>query len=224
MEKEYSEIEQFLYSFSQILILGSSPESAFLKAANSHNGGLTKSLKRASRKLVHHSTPLKEIWEIIINELQSKEGKRLLILALKSLDKSPKATGEQLVLLVNQIRQNQLLLKERQGVLATLIFKTRLLIIIAAIALGVISSLTPFLELISRITTIDFIYTGIQIMPYEHFFPLIITISISLGLVAYNAENLLGSNHPYTLPILAVTLHLISFETARTLLHLFSMV
>jgi hypothetical protein len=224
LENEYSEIEQFLYNFSQKLILGSSPESAFLTAAHAHKGDLTNALKQASLKLLHNSTPLTEIWDIIINELHSKEGKRLLILALKSLNRSPTATGEQLVLLVNQIRKNQILLKERQGILSTLMFKTRLLIIVAAITLGVISSLTPFLELISRIDTIDFIYTGIQLIPYEHFFPLIFTISISLGLVAYNAENILGSRHPYSLPILAITLHLISFETSRILLNLFSMV
>ena len=150
-ESMFVEFLQFLTYFGNELKLDSPQEIALMKAFRSYHGPLKDSLESCVQEIFHINYSFKKGWNKLKSVIKNPQIIFLINTINRMLQKSSIETGNRLDSIIQQIRANQELIKEREGIIKAQQFKVKFLNFILAGILGLIAGLTPILFQISNL-------------------------------------------------------------------------
>ncbi|MHA1321909.1 MAG: hypothetical protein ACTSRL_03865 [Candidatus Helarchaeota archaeon] len=150
-EANFEEFINFLSYFGNELKLGVSQETALWKAYNSYHGKLKPVLRNCINDLIQENKSFKVSWNGLKNSISHPQIKFIIDIIERMLTKSSEETGIRIISIVQQLKINQELIKERQSLIRAQQFKIKFLTFIMSAILGVIGGLSPLLFQISQI-------------------------------------------------------------------------
>jgi hypothetical protein len=128
---------------------GVSPEAALRATCEAYNGWLSPILRDAIFRIVYNGETFKVVWLSLRDKLASSQSRQIISMLPQMLEKTASETGERLVEVVSYIKENQVLVEERENVIAAQRFKAKLLALFSSAALGLIGALSPLFSMIS---------------------------------------------------------------------------
>ena len=179
--------------FGNKLKLGSPQEIALLKAFMAYNGEF-KELFEKSVNLIHYQNySFRRGWNELKNSFSNPQINFLINLISRMLEKSSAETGNRINSIVQQIKTNRELIKDRESIIKAQQFKIKFLTFIMAAILGLIAGIIPLLFQISNI----FENLGLQngVLFWESF-PLVLSLLIMTLYSSYFLNKLVKTNNP----------------------------
>jgi hypothetical protein len=128
---------------------GVSPEVALKLTYEGYNGWLSPILRDAILKIVYNGETFEAAWLSLRDRFASSQSRQIMSMLPQMLEKTAAETGERLVDVVSYIKENEVLIEERENVIAAQRFKAKLLALFSSAALGLIGALSPLFSMIS---------------------------------------------------------------------------
>ena len=190
-ESELLEFLHFLTFFANELKLGIPQEIALLKSFRSYQGSLKNSFDTCIREIYSGYSSFKQGWNKLKQYFGNSQIKFLFELTGRMLEKSAMETGNRITSIVQQIKANRELIKERESIIKAQQFKIKFLTFIMAAILGLIAGLVPLLFQISIMLNNPEV--GAQLLFWESF-PLAIALLIMVLYASFFLTKLVRIN------------------------------
>lgn len=183
------ELESFLTIFASKLKLGNSPECSYKKALQNYNGVLRTELVKLNKKIINGSQ-FSNTFNSITQNPSLKQCRPLIFISCKLTEMDSKKAGETIEQMVLRFRENRKLIEEREHLVRSLSFKTKVLTVACSASLAMMLAMLPLFSSLTILHTIS----GLQVTFQVHWllaaaFSLTATVSAYYTGVASLAEN-----------------------------------
>jgi hypothetical protein len=190
-----SDLIEFLHFLTYLgneLKRGVPQEIALLNACQAYNGLLKYSIEKSVQELYNNS--IKDSWNQLKKTFKSPQIHFLIDLVDRMLEKSSYETGKRILSIIQQMKANQELIRERESIIKAQQFKIKFLTCIMAAILGLIAGLTP---LLFQISSIFHNFEIQQTVSFWRSLPLNLAIFIMVIYSAYILPNLVKIHRPW---------------------------
>lgn len=195
---------------------GFSPEAALRETGEAYSGWLSPILKDAVSKILYNGETFDVAWLQLRDKFTSNQCRQIISMLPQMLEKTAEEAGERLVEVVSYIKENQVLIEERENVITAQRFKAKLLSLFSSAALGLIGALSPLFSMISNRGLIIPSFRLLTLSP-DTMIPTIVLLLMTV-MNTFNAMKTVGVDRPiiYTcfcssvfLAVFAASIHLI---------------
>jgi hypothetical protein len=194
-----------------------SPESALRVASETYDGWLSPLILETAQKILYNGETFNDAWLWLRNKFSSDQCRQIIGMLPRMIERTAEEAGERLIEVVSYVKENQVLIEERENVLSAQRFKAKLLTLFSSAALGLIGAISPLFAVIStrQFSTPAF---GFSVLTHD---TMILTIVLLLmtTINTFNAMKTVGVEKPlvYTcfctsvfLTAFAISIHLMS--------------
>jgi hypothetical protein len=194
-----------------------SPEAALRTASETYSGWLSPILREAMCRVLYDGETFNDAWLSLRDRFSSDQCRQIISMLPQMLEKTAEEAGERLVEVVSYIKENQVLIEERENIITAQRFKAKLLSLFSSAALGLIGALSPLFAMIStrRLSIPAF---GLSILSHDTMLPTIVLLSMTV-INTLNAMKTVGVEKPIPYTFFCTSVFLVVFATS---IHLIS--
>jgi hypothetical protein len=195
---------------------GVSPEAALRTASEAYSGWLSPVLKEAIHRILYNGETFDVAWLRLRDRFSSNQCRQIISMLPQMLEKTSEETGERLVEVVSYIKENQVLIEERENVITAQRFKAKLLSLFSSAALGLIGALSPLFTMISarRLSIPEF---GLSFLSHDTMVPAIVLLVMTV-INTFNAMKTVGVEKPILFTCFCCSIFLAVFAASIRLI------
>jgi hypothetical protein len=144
---EFDQFIDFMAHFSSELASGISPEYALLRTANYFGRQTPKEITCVLEDVIGGAKSFHVAWADLIQVYEDNRNSRILELLGRFITKGSILGGERMLLVLNQVRKNSAMTKNRKNLVSGQRVKVTALSLVSSIVIGMIAALAPILTL-----------------------------------------------------------------------------
>jgi len=213
--EELDQFLDFLSFFCTELSSGVSPEHALFKSVCHFGDYSPEILASAQNAIINGSVSFAEAWSTVVQAYQGTNCFRIVELLGKFLEKGARIGGMRMLKVIQQIRTNITLTKNRKNLVIAQRMKVFGLAIVSSGVLGMIAGLAPFLAF--AFSDWDFIYQ-LQEIPITYSMNIVIALLLTVLVLSYRLTQAVGNSSK--IPFLCSLIFMITYVLTSNLLAL----
>jgi hypothetical protein len=150
MKEELQETVALISLMGEILHReNSSPEHALRRASETYQGWLSLPLSELTRSIQYNGETFHTAWLLFASRFSNPQCRQILGIVPRMIDKTSEIAGERLIEVASYIKENRVLVEERENILGAQRFKAKLLSLFSSAALGMVGALSPLFMIVS---------------------------------------------------------------------------
>jgi hypothetical protein len=126
-----------------------SPESALRVVSQTYNGWLSPVISETTRRILYNGETFNDAWLWLRDKFSGDQCRQIMSMLPRMIERTAEEAGERLIEVVSYLKENQVLIEERENVLSAQRFKAKLLALFSSAALGLIGAISPLFAMIS---------------------------------------------------------------------------
>jgi hypothetical protein len=189
-----------------------SPEAALRAAGEAYDGWLRPILKDIISKILYNGETFDVAWLSLGEKFTSSQCRQIIGMLPQMLEKTAEEAGERLIEVVSYIKENQVLIEERENVITAQRFKAKLLSLFSSAALGLIGALSPLFSLISTRGP-DTSSFGLPTFGHDMMIPTVVLMLMTV-INTFNAMKTVGAEKPILYTVFSCSVFLTVFTTS----------
>lgn len=213
--EELDQFLDFLSFFCIELSSGVSPEHALFKSVCHFGNYSPEILVSAQDAIVNGNVSFTEAWSTVVQSYQGTNCHRIVELLGKFLEKGASVGGVRMLKVIQQIRTNITLTKNRRNLVIAQRMKVFGLAIVSSGVLGMIAGLAPFLSF--AFSDLNFIYQ-LQEIPITYSMNIIIALLFTVLVLSYRLTQVVGNSSK--IPFLSSLIFIVTYVLTSNLLAL----
>lgn len=189
--EELDQFLDFLSFFCTELSSGVSPEHALFKSVQHYGNQSPEILVDAQEAIVNGSVSFTEVWITVMQKYQGTNYHRIVELLGRFLEKGARIGGVRMLKVIQQIRTNITLMKNRRNLIIAQRVKVFGLAIVSSGVLGMVAGLAPLLTF--AFTDFNLI-NQFQKIPITYSMNILMTLLLTVMVLSYRLTQAVGNS------------------------------
>jgi len=209
------EFLDILTYFGNQLKQGNPQEIALLEAYRSYKGPLKLPIQDCLKKIYLQNKSFKMSWYELKKSLKDSQIHFLISLIDRMLDKSSIETGNRILSILQQLKANRELIRERESIIKAQQFKVKFLSFVLAAILGLLAGIAPLLVKMGNLVSNP---GGSVVFNFWDTFPLSLSLLFMILYTSYFITKIVKTRHPWQFSIWAGLIFIILWYLSSLLI------